>query len=177
MPSLQDQLLNAGLVDKKKVKQLGKEKRQNAKQNKGKPQIDEAKLAAERALAEKAARDREINQQRNAEAERKAIAAQIVQLISVNKLDRRGGETAYQFSDGKKIKKLLVSELQYQQLVKGLIAVTRLREGYELVPAAIAEKIQQRDASAVLVLNTQSKETLAEDDPYADYQIPDDLMW
>jgi uncharacterized protein YaiL (DUF2058 family) len=29
----------------------------------------------------------------------------------------------------------------------------------------------------VVVLNQISQATLAEDDPYADYQIPDDLMW
>jgi uncharacterized protein YaiL (DUF2058 family) len=49
---------------------------------------------------------------------------------------------------------------------------------YELVPAIVAEKIKQRDDSYVLVMNDKiQEETSTNDDPYADFQIPDDLMW
>jgi uncharacterized protein YaiL (DUF2058 family) len=48
---------------------------------------------------------------------------------------------------------------------------------YELLPAAAAEKIMQRDASVIVLLNRDERATVDEDDPYADYQIPDDLMW
>jgi len=61
--------------------------------------------------------------------------------------------------------------------VRGLIAIARLDDGYELIPAAVADKISQRDGSAILVHNTRSASDLAADDPYAAYQIPDDLMW
>ncbi len=177
MASLQEQLLKAGLADEKKAKQINKEKRKTKKANKGKVLVDEAKLAAQQALAEKAERDREINRQRQAEAEKKAIAAQIVQLVEMNLIDRGQGEIAYQFTDGKKIKKLYVTGKLQEQLVKGLIAIVKLRDGYELVPAAVADKIKQRDESVVLVHIDKSAETVDEDDPYADYQIPDDLMW
>jgi uncharacterized protein YaiL (DUF2058 family) len=44
------------------------------------------------------------------------------------------------------------------------------------VPAVVADKIKQRDES--VVLSQQAVNTdIDEDDPYADYQIPDDLMW
>lgn len=178
MPSLQDQLLQAGIVDKKKAKKINQERRKEAKQKgKGQPVVDDNKRAAQQALAEKAERDREINRQRNLEAEKKAIRAQVVQLIELNRIERRTGETAYNFADGKKVKKLYVTALQHAQLVKGLLAIVKLREQYELVPAAVAEKIKQRDEAAVLVLNTASAAQREEDDPYADYQIPDDLMW
>ena len=106
--------------------------------------------------------------------------AQIKQLIETNKIDRTGGEVAYQFTDDKKNKKLYVTDVQFNQVTKGIIAIVRFAEGYELVPAAVAAKIASRDASLVLVLNVKSETTAtetAEDDPYADYQIPDDLMW
>ncbi len=46
------------------------------------------------------------------------------------------------------------------------------------MPAGVAEKIRQRDESVILLLNTRSAaEQVEEDDPYADFQIPDDLMW
>ena len=180
MISLQEQLLKAGMVDKKKAKQLNQEKRKQVKQAKATGQVivDESKETAKRALAEKVERDRELNRQRQAEADKKAIKAQIIQLITLNKIDRRRGEIAYQFTDGKKIKKLYVDALLQTQLIKGVIALVKLRDGYELVPAAIADKIAQRDDSAVLVHNTKvSNDAVEEDDPYAAYQIPDDLMW
>ncbi|MGB1907209.1 MAG: DUF2058 domain-containing protein [Spongiibacter sp.] len=177
MASLQEQLLKAGLADEKKVKKIKQEQRKAKKANKGKAEVDEGKLAAQKALAEKAARDREINRQRQAEAEKKAIFAQIIQLVDVNRIDRKQGDIAYQFTDGKKIKRVYVTDTQQNQLVKGLIAIVKIKESYELVPAAIAEKIKQRDASVILVLNEKSASDVDEDDPYADYQIPDDLMW
>jgi len=178
MASLQEQLLKAGIVDKKKAKQVEQEKRKQKKQtHKGHKQIDETKELAKKALAEKTARDREINRQREAVAELKAIAAQIKQLIEVNRIDRKDGETAYQFTDGTKIKKIYVSPLLHNQLSKGVIAIVRLNDQYELVPAVVAEKISQRDESIVLVQNQASTDEDEEDDYYADYKIPDDLMW
>jgi uncharacterized protein YaiL (DUF2058 family) len=35
----------------------------------------------------------------------------------------------------------------------------------------------QRDETAILLLNTSEPVAAGEDDPYAAYQIPDDLMW
>ncbi len=76
----------------------------------------------------------------------------------------------------KKIKKLNVTGKQQDQLARGLIAIVLLGEGYELVPAAIADKIRQRDPEVVLLLNEKGDGDDG-DDPYADYPIPDDLMW
>lgn len=181
MASLQEQLLKAGIIDEKKAKQAKKEQRKAAKQNKGQTQPDEAKLAAARAQAEKAERDRALNRERQAAAEQKAIQAQIVQLITTNRIDRGQGDIAYQFVDGKKIKKIYVTAALQAQLTRGQVAVVGLGQGYELVPAAVAEKISQRNPASVLVLHDrqlQSTDASAdEDDPYADYQIPDDLMW
>ena len=50
-------------------------------------------------------------------------------------------------------------------------------DGYELLPAVAAEKIMQRDDAVIVLLNSNDKPEVDEDDPYADYQIPDDLMW
>ena len=140
MSSLQDQLLKSGIVDKKKAKSIEKEKRKQKKQMpKGQVQVNETK---ERAIAnreERAARDRELSRQANEKAERKAIAAQIKQLIEVNRIDRGEGEVAYQFTDGKKIKKIYVTDLLQNQLSKGLIAIVKLGDKYELVPMRVAE--------------------------------------
>ncbi len=176
--SLQEQLLGAGLVDKKKAKAVQKEKRKQAKQvPKGQTVVDENKARAQQALQEKRERSKELARQQQQQADKKAIQAQIKQLIETNRIDRQGGEVSYQFVDGKKIKKLYVTELLQNQLSKGLIAIVKLGEAYELVPQVVADKIAQRDESRILLLNTKSVDVVDEDDPYADYQIPDDLMW
>lgn len=178
MASLQDQLLQNGLVDKKKAKQVSKEQRKEAKvRHKGQPLLDENKEQAKRTLAEKAERDRQLNKQQQAEADRKAIKAQIVQLIQMNRIARERGDVAYHFKDGSIIKKMYVTQQLQKDLSNGRLAIAKLDEDYELLPAVAAEKIMQRDASVIVLLNREEKATVDEDDPYADYQIPDDLMW
>lgn len=177
--SLQDQLLKAGLVDGKKAKQIKQEKRKQAKhQPKGQMTVNEAAVAAEQARQQKAEKDRLLNKQREEEQARKALLAQVKQIVETHRISRARGETAYQFPDQRKIKKLYVTEAQADQLSRGQIGIARLGEGYELVPRAIAEKIQERDASALVVLQERTKTQPGQDeDPYADYPIPDDLMW
>lgn len=176
--SLQEQLMGAGLVDQKKAKAIGKEKRKKAKQTpKGHQQEDEIKAAAKQKLAEKAERDRAMNQERQKEIEAKEIQAQIKDLIKKNAIARKNGEIAYSFTHDKKIKKLYVDETLQAQLARGQIAIVAEGENYELVPKAVADKVAQRDAARVVVQNERSKEVADEDDPYADFQIPDDLMW
>ncbi len=180
MPSLQEQLLKAGLADEKKAKQINKEKRKKARQMPhGAGAGEEVKLATQQARAAKAEHDRELDRQQQARAEEKAIQAQIRQLIEVNRVARsgRGFDLPYQFVHGSKIKKIHVSQAQQDQLAKGQLALAELGGSYELVPATVAEKIGQRDAQRIVLKNATDRQAIEEDDPYADYQIPDDLMW
>lgn len=172
--SLKDQLLKAGLADAKKARRAEHEKRQMAKD----PSAESAEALAAKVRAEKAEHDRALNRQQQEDKEKRAIAAQVRQLIERHRIARSGGEVAYQFTDAKKIKKLYVTAAQQAQLASGQIAIVRLGEGHELVPTVVAEKISQRDAASVVLLNTRTPaEAGAGDDPYAAYQIPDDLMW
>ena len=178
MASLQDQLLQSGLVDKKKAKQLKQAHRKEAKgRQKGQGHIDENKEQARRAQLEKVERDRQLNKEQQAEAEKKAIKAQIIQLITMNRIDREHGDVAYQFKDGTLIKKIYITQKIQKELINGRLAIAKLVNGYELLPASAAEKIAQRDAQVIVVLNQYAPTEVDEDDPYADYQIPDDLMW
>lgn len=178
MVSLQEQLMKAGLVDKKAAKQIDKDKRKQQKvaRKSSQPQVDEVKQAVEQSRAEKAARDRELNAERDELARQKAIQAQIVQLVATNKQSKGGGDIAYNFTFGKKIKKLYVSAEIQKHLIAGRLIIVVIDDQAELVPRAVAEKIAERDP-ALVVMQTQAAQAVEEDDPYADYQIPDDLMW
>ncbi|WPC03939.1 DUF2058 domain-containing protein [Pseudomonas sp. MBLB4123] len=176
--SLRDQLLKAGLVNEKQAKQVSKEKqKQKRLEHKGQVEKDESQqLAARQAMAEKAARDQELNRQQQEKAEQKARAAQIKQLIEHSRLPKLTTEDYYNFVDDKKVKRLSVNKLMRDKLSCGSLAIVRHGGGYEVIPREAALKIQARDAQRIVLLNTQAEAPDA-DDPYAAYQVPDDLMW
>ena len=179
--SLQDQLLKAGLVNEHQLRKAKTNKRQENKQHRNKKTqpADQNKLQAQQLLAEKAERDRQLNLQRKATAERKAIAAQIRQLIETNRQPREGGELPYNFVDSGKVKKIYVSEALRTKVVQGKLAIVKLDGKYELVPPDIAEKIRTRDERRVVFQNDtkHGDDSGDSDDPYAKYQVPDDLIW
>jgi uncharacterized protein YaiL (DUF2058 family) len=177
--SLQEQLLKSGLVSAAKAKTVKAEKRkQTQQQRKNKVDVvDEAKELAQKAQAEKIERDRELNQLRQQQNEQKQLAAQIKQLIELNKLPTDPEGQAYNFTDDNKVKRLYVSEAMRDQIAEGRLAIVKLGTNYEVVPAETARKILERDAVSVVVFNEPNKTAGAEDDPYAAYQVPDDLIW
>lgn len=175
--SLQDQLRKTGLIDEKKAKQLTKAKRKQeklARKSKA-PTVDQHKLELEQAKQERVAKDRALNQEKNVKADRKAVTAQIRQLIESHNIGKEGDQK-YSFEDGGKIKHIWVSTAQIEQLSCGFIAIVKQGDQYLLVPMAIASKIAQRDVNSV-IFKAEQLTTSEEDDPYADYPIPDDLVW
>ena len=176
--SLQDQLLKAGLIDDKKAGKIKKAKHKQDKQKRKNKTatLDESKLAAQRAQTKKAEHDRQLNLQHKAVAEKKALQAQVRQLIEMNRQSMEDGELPYSFTDGTLIKRIQVTESQLKQLSNGRLCIVKLDEQYELIPTLVADKIQQRDQHTH-ILSNQPTETTEEDDPYADFQVPDDLMW
>jgi uncharacterized protein len=181
--SLQEQLLKAGLTDKTKVKQVKQQKHKQAKaqQRHKVVESDEAKLAAAAAIEAKKNKDRELNQQTKFEAEKKAIFAQIKQLIEVNKQPRGKGDVVCNFTDGTLIKRMYVSNETQKHISQGKLAIVKYEQGYELVPMPVADKIAERDANAVVYrvdkISVEDQLSSEQDNWYADYQIPDDLSW
>ncbi|GAA06143.1 DUF2058 domain-containing protein [Photobacterium leiognathi] len=169
--SLQEQMLQAGLIDKKKLKKAGKSSK------KSRTQAKEAKAAVEANRQAQLEKDKELNRARDEEAKAKELASQIKQLIEMNRLDRKEGDIGYNFTDGSTVKKIYVDKTMQDQLVNGRLAIARYQDGYEVIPAGVADKIALRDEQSIVVNNTVDESIVDEDDPYADFVIPDDLMW
>lgn len=132
-------------------------------------------------LKRKKARSRELNQLQQEEREKRSIAAQVRQLINVNKQPRKG-ETLLNFTHDNVVKRMYVSEEMHKQVTKGRLTVVLLDDAYELVPTPVADKIAQRDESSIIYRADLDKsgsdgKDEEEDDWYADYEIPDDLTW
>jgi hypothetical protein len=173
--SLQEQLLKAGLVSEQKVRQARTDKRKQGRQPGGRT-ADPGQVAAQKARDEKAERDRDLNRKREEAARRKAVTAEVVEIIRSHRVPRDTGDTAYHFVDGKMVRRIYVTAEQQRQLVAGQLVVARLGQRYELIPPEAAEKIRARN-EGFLVPPSPPSASEAEDEAYAQYRVPDDLMW
>lgn len=169
--TLQEQMLKAGLVNEKKLKKAKKGSKKSRVQNR------EVKAAVEESKRLQQERDKDLSEQQNQERINKEVQAQIKQLIAMNKLDLADGDIKYNFTDGTLVKSLYVDSTVQLHLSKGILAVARSAESYVVIPNSVANKIIERDESYIVSQLTDDKDTPEEDDPYADYVIPDDLMW
>lgn len=175
--ALQAQLLKAGLVDNKKAKKLTKQAQHE--QRTGQNDDAEIKAKIDHAKQEKLAKDQALNQEKQNLLEEKALKASIIQMIKQHKIKETEGDVAYQFIDENKIKKVYLSQQVYNALVSGSLVIAKNQESYACLPKALAERIDQKMQGFILVNNNteNNDQTTDEEDPYAAYVIPDDLMW
>ena len=176
--TLREQLLKAGLVSEKQVRATEQQYQKPKPQSRHKPPpTSEQKRAAEQAQAAKAAKDAQLNKQRQQAAEAKARAVEIKQLVEQNKLPKiLDSEDRFNFVAGKKLRFILVDAATRAGLNNGTLFIIRYDGKSEVVPAAIAERIRERDERAVVKLSDKA-ETVDENDPYKDFVVPDDLKW
>ncbi len=178
---LQEQLLKAGLVKKSKVAEVAREQNK-ARHAKGPSELSEIQRDAERARADKAERDRALAAERKAQARTAELRAQARQIIEDKKVPR-AGELEYRFTADGAIRTVLVNEALRKQLSSGALVIARLGGRYELLPRAAADKVRERDASLIgldhgLAAPAGTDVTTSEDDAYyAQFQVPDDLVW
>lgn len=174
---LQEQLLKAGLVKKSKVAEVVREQTRQ-EHAKGAAKAAPAQVDTQRLQAERAERDRALAAERNAQARANELRAQVRQIVDSHKLPREG-EIAYRFEDGGAIRSVLVNEALRAQLARGAVVIVRHGEGYELLPRAVAEKILARDPAMVVVDHARDEDRAADDDDpyYAQFKVPDDLIW
>lgn len=175
--TLQEQMLKAGLVSSKKMAKV----QRTAK--KSRVQAREAREAVEENKKAQLERDKQLSEQQKQAVLAKEFRAQVKQLIEMNRITVAKGNITFNFTDGNLIKKIEVDKQTQTQLINGRLAIARLvinAKGdcdYAIIPAVVADKIAQRDADSIVLNSALSQEEQDEDDPYADFKIPDDLMW
>ncbi|MDW2740860.1 DUF2058 domain-containing protein [Atlantibacter subterraneus] len=175
--TLQEQMLKAGLVTSKKMAKV----QRTAK--KSRVQAREAREAVEENKKAQLERDKQLSEQQKQAALSKEYKAQVKQLIEMNRITVAKGNIEFNFTDSNLIKKVVVDKTTQAQLINGRLAIARLAvDGkdtfdYAIIPASVADKIAQRDADSIILNSALSQEEQDEDDPYADFKVPDDLMW
>ena len=178
---LQEQLLKAGLVKKSKVAEVAREQNR-ARQAKGPAAPGDITQEAERARAEKTERDRALAAERKAQARIAELRAQARQIIEDKKV-ARSGESEYRFTADGAIRTLFVNDDLRRKLSSGALVIVRLGDRYELLPRAACDKVRERDASMIVLDHGQdagtdpSAGTSEDDSYYAQFQVPDDLVW
>ncbi|QOL25565.1 DUF2058 domain-containing protein [Thalassotalea sp. LPB0316] len=183
MSSLQDQLLKAGLTTKQKARQANSDKRRKNKQKRSGANVEaslqeQVKQDLAKQQAQKLEKDKALNEQKKAELAKKEQHQRILQILTHHSLSDIDGDLEYNYTFDGKIKKLHVSKVIQDALVNGRLALCGLDEKTYVVTAETAEKLATIDPQVVLLKNDRKQEEqIDEDDPYADFQIPDDLMW
>ncbi|MGC6386216.1 DUF2058 domain-containing protein [Ewingella sp. S1.OA.A_B6] len=175
--TLQEQMLKAGLVSSTKMAKV----QRTAK--KSRAQSREAREAVEENKKVQLERDKQLSEQQKQAALSKEYKAQVKNLIEMNRIVISKGDIDFNFTDNNLIKRVVVDKSTQAQLISGRLAIARLVVGssaesqYAIIPASVADKIAQRDANSIVLNSALSQEEQDEEDPYADFKVPDDLMW
>lgn len=129
--------------------------------------------------AAKRERDRRLNNRREEQRVAREREAAIAQIIAGNRVphDSQAADTVpYNYTVEKKIRRINVTDAQRRELAAGRLGIARYQGKSTLVPRATAERLAEMIPNRVWLV-TDSGEATDPDDPYADYPVPDDLMW
>jgi uncharacterized protein YaiL (DUF2058 family) len=179
--SLREQLIAAGLGTKKQVKEATQAKKPQSRHQPPAP-IPAEKVAANKALAAKTARDQELNRRQQEKAAAKARRAEVKQLIEQHRLPPVESDEYYNFADGSRLARLAVTPAIRDELIKGTVAIVRYEGHYAVIPQSAVARIRESDEHAVVTggeaaASPATSSSPDKDDPYKDFVVPDDLVW
>lgn len=178
--SLKDQLIQAGLVSKKQAHEVRRKKPKGRAANKAKT-VEQKQRASELAAldAHKRERDKALNAQREAQRKAREQAEWVRQMLSSHAIKKQPpgeDDVAFHFSLDSTVAHLYVAAEQRAQLAAGQIGIVKFDGQYHLLPKTIVARVAERVPKRCWVPEA-SDDKPDEDDPYANYQVPDDLMW
>lgn len=164
--SLRDQLLKAGLVSKKQVKQVdqqSKQKEHQSKKNKAVAQEVEnereeelRKIEEERLAKQKA--DLELNLQREQKRLEREMALRCMQLMKSNAENKRSAQDIYYFlENGRFVRKVAVTPWQREMLARGRMAIGRIYEHVDefvILPYDVAKTVLETNPAMILALHS-----------------------
>ncbi|WP_299491718.1 DUF2058 domain-containing protein [uncultured Shewanella sp.] len=175
----QEQLLKAGLVSKQKVRDTKTQKRRDKK-----ARVDDGSEALKQEIAARkqaqADKDKALNEKRFNEATEKGLVRGLV--TEFTRLAIKApthAELKFNFTFNNKVLSTYVDEKLQNELLTGRLGIIRHEEQSYLVPHKLVERVNLLVPEWIGYLWVENDDTVeaVEDDPYADYVIPDDLMW
>jgi len=179
MASLQEQLLKAGLANKQSANQIRSEKRKKNKAVRKNQAAQDTTLQDEinKKKSEQAEIDAQKNQAIKQALDEKSEQGKVKQMVTQLHIKDYEGDVEYNYVLEGKVKRLLLDDVTHNAVVKGRVSICCVDDVIYLLPTQAAEKIAAVDEQYLVLQNDNQPTEIDEDDPYADFQIPDDLMW
>lgn len=189
--SMQEQLLALGLATEKQAKKVRHEKRGRRKKARARPApapVEPAgpvdgrsarRLEADRKRTQEIARDARLARTAGKRDAREQARRRLRELIGGYRQNAEGADLPLHFPRGKRIKKIHVTEEQRRRLLGGELAVIGFEGGHFIVAAKVVDELRALDAELfVHHVEPGDAAPAGEADPdYAEYQVPDDLVW
>jgi uncharacterized protein YaiL (DUF2058 family) len=178
--SLQEQLLKAGLVSETQLNKSKKQEHRAKKRGSGRKTSEAAKAAVAQRQRQKAEQDAALNAKREAKQKEQELRLQIREMVLSNALPvEAGADVPYNMVRNGRIRRIYVTAAQRDQIVAGTLAVATARGRHHLIPVAVAERISALMPS-YFVFRAEAEaapDEPDENDPYAEFKVPDDLTW
>lgn len=172
--SLKDQLLALGLAPKKAKPQP--KKQQKARPKAARPKKSSAEISLDQAYRirnkeERLQKEKAVELKREQERQRREINIKIKALIQETAVRDPAAENKRNFIYKGRIRSVLVTPEQINEITAGTIGVVYLSGNYHLLPAEKIEEIRQFAPDHIPDLSGAEHEE-EEDNP-----VPDDLIW
>lgn len=120
------------------------------------------------------------NPQPELSPEERALRDRVHAMITESAESREGGETAFHFVKGSRIKRIYVTDAQRGRLASDELAVAAMKGKHFLVPRTVADEIKALIPGYFIAMGSVEADTTSTDDvddEYAEFQVPDDLIW
>ena len=178
--SLQDQLLKAGLVSRDKLNDSRQQVKRKRKRSGGKAPSDPQSTAAQKRRLEHQQRDKRLNAERDKQRKDQEQRLQIRELVLANSLNVADADQLFNVVRDGRIRRVYVTAEQRLQLSNGTLAVTIAKGRNHIVSIEVADKVRSLLPGYFVSLSSESDSPKASneiDDEYADFKVPDDLVW
>ena len=179
--SLRDQLLKAGLATpeqaRRTTKKPGKKTgNKSSKKVRAQQTLTPEQQAAKEAARKKAERDKALEAKRKKREQLLDMDNTVRQLVERHGLKRPDDGETYNFMLDGRIHSLQVTAEQRGDLAAGRLSIVSRAGIHHIVPHPIGDRIAEQVPEWVWRVKPDSDDA-DPDDPYADYKVPDDLIW
>jgi len=170
--SLQDQLLKSGIATEEQLKKP-KPKPKHKGKSKAKPQKKPAQSPVKATQAER----KPVEEPKTLG---KALRTEIKQLLKAHKLNDKTGEIPYNYVIAGQVKRFFINEKQQTELKAGKMVIVNWNTISYLIGTEAEQALRKLHPTIEVASVSEPEKTVEkkqENDPYAKYEIPDDLSW
>ena len=120
----------------------------------------------------------ELNQARQGSLKQREQSARVKQILEHHNQEAIRGEHTFNFTYENKVKSIEVNERTQKALSDDHLAICVLEGRFLVLEDEPARKVAEVDEHYIVFHVEPEKQRIKdEDDPYADFEIPDDLTW